>query len=156
MKYNFRYQVAAWDSWRLSMYQTYHSLAGACNVVFTAAAIVVTIRFGHQANEFITALLILSCLWFPIIQPILIYQQARKQVKALPDNMELSFEQRGVHVVTPREDSWMGWEKIREVIEVPRMIVLLSSGSHGFMLSDRMLGDKKKEVLAFLHDMTQK
>ncbi len=156
MKYNFRYQVAALDSWRLSMYQTYHSLAGACNVVFTAAAIVLTLRFGHQTQPFITALLILSCLWFPVIQPVLIYQQARKRVKTLPDHMELSFEQRGVHVVTPREDSWMSWEKIREVIEVPHMIVLLSNGSHGFMLPDRMLGDRKTEVLAFLHDMIKK
>ena len=44
MKYKYTYRNTAGELWQLSMYYTYGSVVGMCNLIFTAAVIALTIN----------------------------------------------------------------------------------------------------------------
>ena len=48
MEYQYKCRITAWDFFRLTMRQTYRSMAGMCNLVFTVAMILLTAKFWSQ------------------------------------------------------------------------------------------------------------
>ena len=73
MRYQYQSKVRAADFWALSMYRTYHSLVGVCNIVFGIAMILLTVRFWNQVGDVMQAVLFLACLLIPVIQPLGVY-----------------------------------------------------------------------------------
>ena len=51
MEYQYKCRITAWDFFRLTMRQTYRSMAGMCNLVFTVAMILLTAKFWSQSGE---------------------------------------------------------------------------------------------------------
>ncbi len=150
MKYRFVYQTTAFDFWQLAMYNTYSSIIGVCNVVFTVAMVLLTVKFAGTVNEVILALLILASCFFPVIQPVMMYMQARRQVSVLPQHLELGFDDNGVHVATEEERSNLPWKTIKRVIKKPTLVVIFSTATQGYILNNRVLGKQKPQFLAYV------
>lgn len=148
MTYEFKSEVNALDFWKLTMYQTYHSVAGVCNVVFTVAMILLAAKFWEQSGDIMQVVLLFACLLFPVIQPIGIYLKAKAQAKALPEDVSLRFDETGLHVKVGREHEDIRWKQIR-VRKQPNMIIVFSDVRHGYMLTNRVLGKDKNEFFAF-------
>ena len=55
MEYQYKCRITAWDFFRLTMRQTYRSMAGMCNLVFTVAMILLTAKFWSQSGEVLQA-----------------------------------------------------------------------------------------------------
>lgn len=155
MGYKFHYNMKAYELFRLSMYNVYHTMTGAANILFTAALMVLTVKFFPITNPAIAGLLLLGCFWFPVFHPVIIYSQARKQAAAIPKDMRLSFDGSGIHVETPKEISHISWTQVRNIIEIPGMTIIRSGGRYGFMLPDRMLGDQKQDFLNYINKMVR-
>ncbi len=51
MAYRYESKIRPLDFWLLSMYHTYHSMVGMCNIVFGVAMILLTYRFWAQAGQ---------------------------------------------------------------------------------------------------------
>ncbi|MFQ9573068.1 MAG: hypothetical protein ACLR0V_03140 [Roseburia hominis] len=51
MEYQYKCRITAWDFFRLTMRQTYRSMAGMCNLVFTVAMILLTAKFWSQSGK---------------------------------------------------------------------------------------------------------
>jgi len=100
MKYKFTYQTTAFDLWQLSMYSTYGSMVGGCNIIFTVAMLLVTTKFWGDVNIFMKILLLIVICLFTVIQPAVVYMRAKKQVRAVPHDMEIGFDDNGIHVKT--------------------------------------------------------
>ena len=83
MEYQYKCRITAWDFFRLTMRQTYRSMAGMCNLVFTVAMILLTAKFWSQSGEVLQVLMLIGCLLFPVIQPAAIYAKARRQAAAV-------------------------------------------------------------------------
>ena len=79
------------DLWKLSMHHTYHSVVGACNIIFTCAMFVASYFLMGKTSDIIEVLLIFGCLLFPVIQPVLLYLRSKSQVEGVPKDMELLF-----------------------------------------------------------------
>ncbi len=150
MSYRFNYQTTTFDFWQLSMYYTYGSLIGVCNVIFTVAMFLLTAKFWGEVNILIRILLLLACCLFTVIQPLGVYVRARKQVSALPKDMEIEFDDAGVHVRTGNQNSHLKWKAIKRVAKKPTMIVVFSTTTHGFLLTNKVLGEQKEEFYAYL------
>ena len=148
MTYEFKSEVSALDFWKLTMYQTYHSVAGVCNVVFTVAMILFAAKFGEKSGDMMQVVLLFACLLFPVIQPIGIYFKAKAQAKMLPKDVSLRFDEMGLHVKAGREHQDIRWGQIR-VKKQPNMIIVFSDVRHGYMLTNRVLGKDKNEFFAF-------
>lgn len=148
MTYQFKSEVTAGDFWKLTMNRTYRSMAGVCNLVFTVAMILFTVRFFRTSNDLLQVLMLFGCLLFPVIQPIAIYLKSKGQVRAMPKGVELAFDEKGLHVTMDTQHENIGWNKLR-VAKQPGMMIVFSDARHGYMLTNRVLGTQKDAFYAF-------
>ena len=89
MVYKFKCDVKASDLWKLSMYTTYHSFLGVCNIVFAVAMFLLAFRFFGHSTWVVRIILIGLCMIFPVFQPLGTYGYACRQLEELPKNLEL-------------------------------------------------------------------
>lgn len=150
MEYRFKCEVTAMDFWKLVMRRTYRSMAGVCNLVFTVAMVVLAFRFWNTTTDLYKSLILSGCLLFPVIQPVLVYGQARRQVASLPKGMELGFDDRGIHVDTQEAVSVIPWNQVKNIVQEFHMIIIFSDSAHGYILTDRILGEMKKPFYEYI------
>ena len=100
-------------------------------MVFTVAMILFTAKFFRTSGDLMQMLMLFGCLLFPVIQPIAIYLKAKGQAKTMPKDVELSFDDAGLHVTVGKEKESIGWKR------------------HGYMLTNRILGAQKEPFFAF-------
>lgn len=88
---------------------------------------------------------------FTVIQPLVIYSKAKRQVRGVPDTVNMQVTKLGVDIETGNKLSHLTWHQIKGVLKKPGMLVLIVEGGHGFILTDATLGDDKE---AFYKDVT--
>ena len=64
--------------------------------------------------------------------------------------MTLSFNDKGMHVETSGKTEDLKWKKIVNAIKRSNMIIIMSDDRHGYMLTNRVLGDDKERFYDFL------
>ncbi|MGH4052011.1 MAG: YcxB family protein [Clostridium sp.] len=156
MKYKFNYQTTAFDLWQLSMYSIYGSIVGVCNIIFTVAMFLLTARFWGDVNSFIKIILIIAICLFTVIQPAVIYRRAKRQVGTVARDMEMNFDDNGIHVKTENQSSNLKWNTIKGLSKKPSMIVIFSTTKHGFVLTNKVLGKQKKAFYDYAVSKIQK
>lgn len=150
MKYKFKYQTSAFDLWKLSMYGTYGSMVGASNIIFTLAMILLVGKFWREANILMKMLLIIGISLFAVIQPLAVYMRAKRQVAAVPHDMELGFDDKGIQVITSNQNLNIKWSAIKGIIKKSSMIVILSTNKHGFIITNDMVGTEKENFYKYI------
>lgn len=150
MEYHYKSDMKAIDFFWLSMHRVYRSMAGVCNIIFTVALILLTVKFWNGAADLWQIGMLFGCILFPVIQPVEIYLRAKKQVAMLPEDMELLVNEEGLHVTADHKKSFLHWDKINNVVREPNMIIIFSDARHGYMLTDRVLGETKDALFAFV------
>ena len=150
MEYKYMCDVKASDLWKMAMVRTYKAAIGVVNIVFTVAMILLAFRFWKTAPDILRVLMIFGCLVFPVIQPLATYGMCVKQLENMPRDMELKFDDMGVRVSTGGESELIRWNKVKNAIKRSNMIVVMSDDSHGYMLTNRVLGNEKEEFYNFL------
>lgn len=155
MKYRFENKVTAWDFWILSMHHTYHSTVGICNIVFTVAMFALTYRFGGQVHDLWELLMVLGCILFPVLQPLVVLLKSRAQAAMLPQNLVLEFTDKGLHVEVGVQTQDISWRKIVSATKEYNMVIVRSDAKHGYIITNRMLGDKKDEFWTFVQSKIQ-
>ena len=154
MEFRFKNDTKPIDFWILSMSHTYHSMVGVCNIVFTVAVIAATCKLMGKINDLLEVLLLLGCFLFTVIQPTLVYLRAKAQVAGIPKDMELCFDEKGLHVTVGEQKESITWKNIKSVVIERNMVVVRSDARHGYILTNRMLGEKKDEFLGFVQRKT--
>ena len=150
MEYKYMCDVKASDLWKMAMVRTYKAAIGVVNIVFFFFLILLVFRFWKTAPDILRVLMIFGCLVFPVIQPLATYGMCVKQLENMPRDMELRFDDVGVHVSTGGQSELIRWNKVKNAIKRSNMIVVMSDDSHGYMLTNRVLGDQKQEFYEFL------
>lgn len=150
MEFRFENKLTAYDVWKLSMRRIYRSVMGVSNILISLAAIVFTIRYWNPQEKLLMAVLVMFCVLFPVVQPVMIYLRAARQVKAMPEDMVLEVTNAGLSVITKEQTFRIPWKGIRGAIREKSMIILAADGGKGYMLTDRMLGTQKEAFLRFL------
>lgn len=150
MSYQYRCTIKPIDFWALSMRRTYSSLVGMCNIIFAVAMILLTVRFWNQAGDVVQALLFLACLIIPVIQPLCVYMKAKVQVSVIPQGTELEFEESGIHVTLGSEQQFIQWNKVKGVRKEPGMVIVYTDASHGYMLTNRVMGNEKEDFYNYV------
>lgn len=143
MKFKYRYRNTGLELWQLSMYYTYGSVVGMCNVIFTAALIALTISKWSAAGGIWRFFLVLGCCLFPVIQPLAVLVKANKQAAAIREDTEVGFDDAGVHIRVGEAVSDIKWSSIKRISKKPTMIVLFSDTTHGYVLTNRVLGKER-------------
>ena len=150
MEYRFKSDVKPADLWKIAMTRMYRSPVGLVNVIFTVSMILLTIRFWPTASDLFRVLMFLGCILFPVIQPLAVYGNSVKQLEDLPRDMELLFNDGGLRVFVGEKNEFLRWSRIKNAIKRSHMIVVMSDDSHGYMLTNRVLGDQKEEFFQYI------
>lgn len=156
MKYQFTINTTASDLWQLSMYGIYGSMLGATNLVFTVAMILLTVRFFSSSHIVLKCLLVFACCLFPVIQPLLVYIRARKQAKNVEKEVYLSFDDQGMHINIGEQKSEIDWSAVRGITKKPTLLVVFSSAHHGYILTNRVLGEQKEAFYNYICSKLEK
>ena len=96
MVYKFKCDVKASDLWKLSMYTTYHSFLGVCNIVFAVAMFLLAFRFFGHSTWVVRIILIGLCMIFPVFQPLGTYGYACRQLEWVKVRV---IQQDGLHLL---------------------------------------------------------
>lgn len=150
MRYQYTYRTTAFDLWKLSMYYTYGSMVGVCNIIFTVAIVALIISRWNEAAGIWKGLMVLGLCLFTVIQPLLSYQRARKQAAQITQDTELGFADTGICVRSGGQSSQIPWSSIKKVSRKPGMIVVFSDSTHGFILTDRILKRSKDDFYQYI------
>lgn len=150
MKYHFTVNTTASDLWQLSMYGTYGSILGVTNAVFTAAMVLLAVRFFSGASIVLKCMLVAAICIFPVIQPLLVYLRAKKQARNLPGEVSLCFDEQGMHVSIGAQKEDIAWGAVRGITKKPTLMVIYSSAQHGYVLNNKVLGEQKVEFYHYI------
>ena len=153
MKYKYTYRNTAGELWQLSMYYTYGSVVGMCNLIFTAAVIALTINKWNTVSGVWRFLLLLACCRFTVIQPLAVWRKAEKQAAGISRDTEMEFGDGGIRIRVGDENSAIPWTVVKKISKKPTMIILFSDTTHGYVLTNRVLG---KDRDAFYNYVTSK
>lgn len=156
MEYRFKNQVRPLDFWILSMHHTYHSMVGLCNIIFTAAMIALTCRYAGKVHDILEVLMFLGCILFPILQPFVVYLKSKAQASMLPEKMDLEFDDKGLHVTVGVQTEDIPWKKIVSVQKEYNMVIVRSDARHGYIITNRMMKDKKNQFWADISSKIKK
>ena len=156
MKYTFSYRTTAIDLWQLSMYGIYGSMVGVCNIIFTVAMVLLSVRFWGDVDSFIKMLFIGAISLFVVIQPMVVYIRAKRQVGIAPQDIEIGFDDSGIHIKTDKQGSDIEWNAIKGASKKPTMIVIFTKTKHGFVLTNKVLGKHKEALYEYILLKTQK
>lgn len=156
MEYRFRCDLKPFDLWKMTMSRTYRSLAGAVNFIFSVAILFVTVRIWGSSSEFTRGLLVFACILFPVIQPLAIYGRSVKLLEDLPGTAELTINQGGISVACGGQKEFLGWNHVQNAVKRRDSIILMSDASHGYVLTNKTLGEQKEEFFEFLCSKIQK
>lgn len=150
MEFQFSFKNKASDLWQLSMYGVYKSMIGLVNVIFSVAMILLTVRYWSEVNWYLRALLILGLTLFTVIQPLLIYRRAEKQVSGMQEDMEIGFDELGVHVKSGKEKTTIRWKKMKGITKHPTMLIIYSSATRGYILNNKVLGKDRDALYSYV------
>ena len=149
MRYTYTYRTTARDLWQLSMYYIYGSLAGLCNIIFTVAAFALGFSRWDQAQGLMRCLIVLGCCLFTVIQPLMIYVKAKKQTAGITQDPQVTIDDNGLHIRVGNDTSDLPWNSVKRISRKPAMIIVFSDTTHGFVFTNRVLGNEKEEFYRY-------
>ena len=149
MRYTYTYRTTARDLWQLSMYYIYGSLAGLCNIIFTVAAFALGFSRWDQAQGLMRCLIVLGCCLFTVIQPLMIYVKAKKQTAGITQYTQVTIDDNGLHIRVGNDTSDLPWNSVKRISRKPAMIIVFSDTTHGFVFTNRVLGNEKEEFYRY-------
>lgn len=149
MRYTYTYRTTARDLWQLSMYYIYGSLAGLCNIIFTVAAFALGFSRWDQAQGIVRCLIVLGCCLFTVIQPLMIYAKAKKQAAGITQDTQVSIDDNGLYIRVGDDTSQLPWKSVKRISRKPAMIIIFSDTTHGFIFTNRVLGNEKEEFYRY-------
>ncbi len=150
MKYQYSYRTSTKDLWQLTMYGIYGSMLGTVNLIFTVAMILLTLKFWQTVNIPLKVVLLVGVSLFTIIQPLLIYSRTKKQTELNPEEVTIGLDEDGLHIEVGDKNSYIPWKSVKGLSKKPTMLVIYSEANQGYILSNKILADDRKEVEAYI------
>ncbi|MGL5437770.1 MAG: YcxB family protein [Lachnospiraceae bacterium] len=148
----FDIQLTAKDLWQFSMYHTNNGLRGGFNIIFTLAALyLLVVRWAGMGVS--NRLLMICCaLMFTVIQPLMMFLKARRQVKtpAMQQPMVLVFGEKGLHVEMGGQDIDFEWDQMGRMDKKPTQIILYMDRIHAYLIPNSELAGKEEDFFEMI------
>ena len=150
LEFKYQYQVQPSDLWQLQMYYTYSSYLAIINVIFIISSAALLYALWGAAPWWLRILLILFLSLFTVIQPTGVYLRAKKSLKENHDTLQLSLNDQGIEVVVGDQKEFKNWSQVQGIVLKPTLVAIYTDKNHGYILTNRILKDTKKQFRAFI------
>lgn len=128
------------------------------DVIFTILAIFATI-YMIISRKFFTLgtarkiLMMICCIIFPIIQPIMLYiKSIMNKSKFVESEITLKFDDEKIYISSSAEKTTFDYADVYNFIKFENMIVLMYDSIHGQIIPDRYTKDEKEDFFNFVSD----
>ena len=95
-------------------------------------------------------LLIFFLSLFTVIQPTGVYLRAKKSLKDNHDTLQLTLNDQGIEVVVGDRKEFKNWSQVQGIVLKPTLVAIYTDKNHGYILTNRILKDSKKQFRAFI------
>lgn len=150
MEFHFDVKVTPFDFFKMAIKKTYKSPIGVCNIVFTVAVILLTVKLYPTAVDVLRLALIILCLIFPVFQPLSIYFRGKAQVMNIPKGLSLDVDDSQIVVSVERQREVIVWSRVKEIIDNKDMVILRVDSNNGYFLTNKVLDDKRDAFINFV------
>lgn len=149
MKFQFDYRTRVSDLWQLSMYYAYSSYLAVINVICIISSIVLLIKYYKTAEWLGCLLMILFVLLFTFIQPVLIWNRARRHISGHEQNLSLTFSDKGMKIFCDGKEQTKSWNEIRYLVK-PTLVAIYVGKTEGYILTNRVLKNERKAFISYI------
>lgn len=147
MKFKYQYKIKPSDLWQFHMYYAYSSYLCIINIICIISSIALIFALWENSPGWFRGVLLLFLSLFTVIQPLSIYQRAKKQAEMYKDELELEFDDNGIRVRQNGKMEEKNWNQLLRIIVKPTMVVIYTDVEHGYILTSRVLKDTKKDFV---------
>ena len=152
MEFRYQYQVRPSDLWQMQMYYTYSSYLSIINVICIVSSIVLLYSLWATAPWWLRIMLLLFLSLFTVIQPVGVYRRAKKVLNENTDTLQLTLNDQGIEIIVGDRKEFKNWNQIQGIVLKPTLVAIYTDKNHGYILTNRILKDSKKEFRAFVKE----
>lgn len=151
INYTFKFYITKEDLFHSSKNFTKLNKSHIFDIVFTVVAIIAliyTIITGYffSLDNFKKILLVLCCIIFPVIQPLILYYKSCKNAKKFKDNeITLIFDDEKITGLVKEEKTEVKYENVYNFIKFKNMLVIMYDSIHGQIMPNRIFENNKDE-----------
>ena len=150
MKYEYTYRNTTADFFKFYIGNVYSQWTGIIGIVFTGAIIALMISKWGTSGPVFRAIMVIALLLFPVVQPLGLYLRSMKMAENIKPETTLIFDDRGMGILVQLHSQRIPWKPEASVVKRPGLIVVSPDGVHLYLLPDRVTGEQKEELYAFL------
>ena len=150
MEFKYEYKVVPTDLWQVQMYYAYSSYTAIINVICIVSSIALLYSLWGTAPWWLRLLLLFFLSLFTVIQPLAMYFRAKKTLGDIDDTLRLTFSEQGIQVEVKDQKEFKNWAEVQGIVLKPTLVTIYTDKSHGYILTDRILKDTKKQFRAFI------
>lgn len=156
MEFKYKYKLEPSDLWQFHMYYAYSSYLCIINIICILSSIVLVIKLWANSPAWFRVVLILFLSLFTVIQPLSIYLRSVKQLKKNNDELMLTFSDSGIDVFVDKNSEHKTWNQIISIIIKPTLIVIYTDREHGYILTNRVLKNTRKDFIKLIKGKRQR
>ena len=150
---SFSVQMTVKDVYRFNMYHVYHSASGLVGLLLSLLALGnLIISFDSLTDQGKTIMTIVA-LWFTVLEPIMVYRRAKKQVKKIKSYhkpLHYTIGEQGITVSQDEESQTMEWNRLRKIVKTRQQILIYSSRVHAFIFPRTAWQDQEQKMQSLL------
>ena len=152
MEFRYQYQVKPSDLWQMQMYYTYSSYLSIINVICILSSIALLYSLWATAPWWLRIMLLLFLSLFTVIQPLGVYRRAKKVLKENTDTLQLTLNDHGIEIIVGDRKEFKNWNQIQGIVLKPTLVAVYTDKNHGYILTNRIIKDSKKQFRAFIKE----
>lgn len=155
MEFKYKFKLQPSDLWQFHMYYAYSSYLCIINIICILSSIVLLIQLWDNSPLWFRGVMLLFFSLFTVIQPSSIYLRCKKQLSQHQDELELVFREKGLTVTVNGKSEQKNWNQLLTFVIKPTLVVVYTDQKHGYILTNRVLKDTRKEFISFIKEKRQ-
>lgn len=156
MEFKYKYRLKPSDLWQFHMYYAYSSYLCIINIICILSSIVLIIKLWANSPAWFRVVMLLFLSLFTVIQPLSIYLRSVKQLNQNNDELSLTFSNSGLDVSVNGKSEQKTWNQMISVIIKPTLIVVYTDREHGYIITNRVLKDTRKDFINLIKEKRQR
>ena len=150
--FEYTYTTGTFELWQASMYYSYSSFMGVVNIVFIISAVVLIFSRWSTSSDLFRAIMAILLLMFTVIQPVSIWIRCRALLGGKDKTLSLTVEDAGIDVTADGKSEHITWNRVKGAIKKPTLVIIYSGDGAGYILTNGVLKETKKELYDFVQE----
>jgi len=137
------------------MVDRYSTMAGLVQFIFIIAMILLIATKWETLGPIMRILSLIGLSLFTVIQPLFFYANAGKSIHMDAPETSIDFSEQEMIIEVGSHIQRIPYTDILQVIKKPFMLIIQPDQQHIYILTDRILGNTKKDLYEFLKTKLQ-